>query len=334
MDIDILTAKYLSGESTPEETDRIDRWRKSSLENDLIFRQSEEVWHLTNTHLSQNRFNKERTWSRIQKNISRGYSLSVLLRVTGIAASIAIVLGWSLARIFTDDYPCITADPSQQITLYVPAGITSKTILPDSTVVWLNSSSRISYPSYFDGDTRTVELIGEAFFDVAHNENKPFIIESGDLKINVLGTSFNFKHYLEDTHAILAVETGTVRLSSGSTSNITLQAGHYATVDNHTLYTNVYYTPYYSSWRNNKIVFHDEPFGNVLKELARKYGVEFEIQDNEIKDYIYTATFDNMNLDDILNLFKISSPIDYSITSLTRNTTNAYETRKVTVSRK
>jgi len=334
MDIDALIAKYLSGESTPEETDRINYWRELSPDNELLFRQSEEVWHLT--HRPQSHLNKERTWSGIQKGISRHYSLRELFRVACIAASVALVLGWSLTRILTVDHQNKIVDHPQMVTLYVPAGVRSKTILPDSTVVWLNACSKINYPSYFDGNTRNIELIGEAFIDVKPDETKPFIISSGNLKIKVLGTSFNFKHYEEDTHAILAVETGTVALSTTSSSITTLHAGKYASIDNHTLQTKVSDIPQagLATWRNLKMIFRDEPVSNILNELSRRYNVEFEIRGEAIKNYIYTATFDNMNLEDVLKLLKMSSPIDYSIQSLTINTSNAYGKRQVIIFQK
>ena len=336
MDIDALIAKYLSGETAQQEIDKLNQWRELSSENELIFRQSEESWHLTHAHQSNIHFNKRKTWAGIREGISHRYSLPVLLQVAGIAASIVLILGWALTRFFTDDYLNKIAERPQTISLYVPPGVSSKTILPDSTVVWLNSCSMINYPSYFDGDTRTIELIGEAFFDVARHEDKPFIINSGNLKVNVLGTSFNFKHYEEDTHASLAVETGVVALSTGSAATTTLQAGKYATVDNHTLQTNVFDTPPtgLATWRNNKMIFRDEPFGNILNELSRRYNVEFEIQGEAIKHYVYTATFDNMSLEDVLKLLKMSSPIDYSIQSLTFNSSNAYGTRQVIIYQK
>ncbi len=357
MDIDTLIAKYLNNESTAEEVDEISRWRKSSPENELIFRQSEEAWHLAHVNRAHIRPGKEKTWNHIQKRITRQYSLPSLVRVAGIAASIALILGLVLAYVLTGK-SSVSKQP-QKITLYVPGGVCSKTILPDSTVVWLNASSTISYPSYFDGDTRTIELVGEAFFDVMRDESKPFVIHSGNLRVNVLGTSFNFKHYNEDTQAVLAVETGTVTLSAG-TSTTTLHAGKYATVDNQTLRTIVYNTPpvlssrkndpgistmprmitketntdQFSSWRDYKMIFRDEAFGNVLNELSRRYNAEFEIQDEEIKGYVYHATFDDMSLEDVLKLLKISAPIDYTINSLTSNTMNAYGKRKVTIFRK
>jgi len=362
MDIDILIVKYLSGESTHEEADVMNRWRKSTPENELIFRQLEEAWYLTHVGAMPVRPDKEKIWKSIQNNITRRYSLPFLVRAAGIAASIALITGLALSRnVFSGERKGTVRELPQKITLYVPGGVCSKTILPDSTVVWLNSSSTISYPSYFDGNARTVELIGEAFFDVTHNKTKPFIVKSGDLRVKVLGTSFNFKHYIEDTHAVLAVETGVVTLSAGTSAATTVRAGKYATVDIKSLKTNIYNTPsvsssnkknddppstsprmihretktnQFTSWRDYKMIFRDEPFSNVLNELSRRYNAEFEIQDEEIKEYIYTATFDEMDLDDVLKLLKMSAPIDYTIKSLTSNTLNAYGKRKVTIFRR
>ena len=341
MDIDTLIVKYLDWESTLEEIDEVNRWRKSAPENESIFCQSEEAWRIAHVDRMYVRLDKRKIWKNIQKKIARRYSLSVLVRVAGIAAFFALVMGMALSYTFTRTNN-LTREPEsnisqqpQTVTLNVPRGIVSKTILPDNTVVWLNSSSTISYPSYFEGNTRTVELIGEAFFDVTRDDTKPFIIQSGDLRVKVLGTSFNFKHYKEDTHAVLAVETGTVTLSAGTNNTTTVHERNYATVDNKSLKTNVYNTlSGQSSWREYKMVFRDEPFNNVLNDLSRRYNVEFEIRGNEIKEYIYTATFDDLSLEDVLKLLKLSSPIDYKIKNLTSNTLKAHVKRKVTIFRK
>ena len=360
MNIDALITKYLSGETSPEEEERLNSWKKASPDNGLIFRRSEDAWDLAHTDRKHIRINRERTWNRIQERIVRRYSLPTLLRVAGIAASVALVLGLALSGFFGNDNTGKKQGQPQTITLYVPGGVCSKTVLPDNTVVWLNASSSISYPSHFDGDTRTVEMVGEAFFDVARDETKPFIIKSGNMRVNVLGTSFNFKHYEGDTHAVLAVETGTVTLTTSPSSTTSLEAGQYATVNNRTLQTDVYnstptisakkeehsatatpsmveketHTNQFSAWRDYRIVFRDEPFGDVLNELSRRYNAEFEIQDEEIEDYIYTATFDDMGLEDILKLLKISAPIDYTIKNLTSNNSNTYGKRKVIIFRK
>ena len=356
MDIDVLIAKYLNGESTAEEAGFISEWRRASAENELIFRQSEDAWRLVNSPKIGD-FDQKKTWVRIQSRTKRQYSLLALLGVAGVAASVALVLGLAFSYLVANSDQETVIKP-QLITLYVPAGVCSKTVLPDGTVIWLNASSKLIYPSYFDGDTRSIELTGEAFFDVTEDKTKPFIIHSGNLRVNVLGTSFNFKYYKEDTHAIIAVETGMVTVTTGASSVTTLPAGKYAKVDRQTLKTQVFEKPQahlemktssnsgsvmidkktvtdqFSSWRNYKMVYRDEPFGNVLNDLARRYNVEFVIQGDEIREYVYTATFDDLSFEDVLKLLKLSSPIDYSIQNINYNNMNAYEKRKVTIFRK
>ena len=355
MDINTLIAKYLDGEATSEEVYEVNEWVSLSAENDVFFKQSEDAWRLAKNYRTHVRFDKEKTWTGIEKRTKRQYTSSFLLRVAGIAASVALVVGWGLSYLLTDGrrQSAVTEQQPQKITLYVPAGVSSKTVLPDSTVIWLNASSTLSYPSYFNGDTRTVELIGEAFFDVSRDENKPFIIQSGSLTVNVLGTSFNFKHYEEDSQAVLAVVTGTVALSTDAATVTKLKAGKYATVDLQSLRTKVFDTPQsnspepkpakpetvsaeantdqFSSWRNNKMIFRDEPFVNVLNELSRRYNVEFEITGDEIKNYEYTATFDNLSLEDILNFLTMSSPISYSVQHVKTNNEQTYGKRKITI---
>ena len=359
MEINELIAKYLRGETSPEEVDEIMMWKQLSPENEALFRQSEDVWHLAHDQRRPVAVDKERTWTMIKKRISRQYSWPAMLRVAGIAATVALLLGLALPSLL-NGHKNETPNNPQMISLYVQGGVCSKTVLPDGTVVWLNASTTISYPSCFNGDTRTVELTGEAFFDVARDETKPFIIQSGKLQVNVLGTSFNFKHYEGDTHASLAVETGMVTLSTGESKTTNLEAGQYATIDNRTLQTQVHneiptvsvkkeelsttnspvmvdretLNNQFSLWRNYVLVFRDEPFNNILNELSRRYNVDFDIRDKEIMDYEYTATFNDMSLEDILKLLKISAPIDYTIKSLTSNTANAYGKRKVTIFRK
>ncbi len=334
-EIDILIIRYLKGECAPSESEKLYHWRQKSFENEQEFRKTEETWFLAHTDRSYVRSNKRRVWNGIQRRIRFRYSLPTLIRAASIAASVAFVIGMVLMQLLlkrpigNDTFAQLQP---QQILLKVPGGVSSQITLPDGTGVWINSASTIKYPSTFSDDNRTVELVGEAYFDVVPDEQRPFRIKSGALVTKVLGTTFNFKHYLEDSHAIIAVETGKVEVMINSNKTVLL-AGQYMSIDNKTLSDNVADIPfnYFSAWRENKLVFRDEPFRNVLNELSRRYNVDFDIRGREIWNYIYTATFDNIILEDALRLLKISSPIDYKIESLNFNQLNAYGKRKVII---
>ncbi|MDR1673143.1 MAG: DUF4974 domain-containing protein [Bacteroidales bacterium] len=339
MDIDTLIAKYLSASCTSEETVKLERWRALLPANEDLFRRSEEAWHLVKADSSRVLCDKEKTWRSISERISARYTVSVMMRAVGIAASIALVAGFVLAWLLRGND---SADrQARQLTFTVPRGVCSQLTLPDGTQVWINSASAISYPDIFSKENRTVELVGEAFFEVMPDADRPFTVRSGNLQAEVLGTSFDFRHYPEDTYSVLAVETGKVRLfaplpSGTAMSAVEISAGNYLLLDNSTAHAEMHklHANRFSSWRDNKIIFRDESFGNVLNELSRKYNVDFEIRDSEIRDYVYTATFDNMMLEDVMKLLKLSAPIDYTITNLTSNKLNAYGKRKIMIYRK
>ncbi len=330
MDIDALIAKYLKGACTPDERSEFERWRKSSPQNEKLFLRSEEAWRLACADPAKSISSREIVWAKVSRHIFRQYSRQMLIRVAAVAASVALLIGFSLSYwIWNGRYH----DQNREITLNVPGGVRSKTTLPDGTVVWLNSSSTLRYPLFFDGNSRNVELIGEAFFEVKPDRKKPFMIRSNEIQVRVVGTSFNFRHYTEDSHAVLAVETGKVSLSHGSSGPVVVSANQYVKVDNSTGKLNIFEArnDHFSSWRDNKIIFRNEPFGNVLNELSRKYNVLFEIRDDQVKTYTYTATFENLTLEDILELLKMSSPINYKSENLTINQQNAYERRKIMI---
>ncbi len=333
MDIEALTAKYLNGACSQDETNDLKLWRESSSQNEKLFRRSEEAWRLAKADPLRNISEKKAVWDRISQYISRRYSKITVIRVAGIAASVALFIGFALSYLvwYGKLHP-----QNRQIVMQVPGGVRSQITLPDGTLVWLNSSSTLRYPLFFDGNEREVELIGEAFLEVSPNPRQPFIIRSNEIQVKVLGTSFNFKHYAEDSHAVLAVETGRVTLSRSSSDPVTVTASQYATISNETGQMKVFETTsnHFSSWRDNRVVFRNEPFGNVLNELSRKYNVHFEIRNDVIKTYTYTATFEDLTLEDIMELLKMSSPIDYKTETLTLNQQHAYEKRKILIFRK
>ncbi len=333
MDIDALIAKYLNGACSAGEINERELWRGSASQNEKLFRRSEEVWRLAKADPLRNTSDKRAVWDKISQYISGRYSKITVIRVAGIAATIALFAGFALSYLvwYGKLHP-----QNRQIVMHVPGGVRSQITLPDGTLIWLNSSSTLRYPLFFDGSKREIELVGEAFLDVVPHPEQPFIIRSNEIQVKVLGTSFNFKHYAEDSHAVLAVETGKVTLSRGPSDPVTVTANQYATVNNETGQMNVFEASsnHFSSWRDNKIVFRNEPFGNVLNELSRKYNVHFEIRNDVIKTYTYTATFEDLTLEDIMELLKMSSPIDYITETLTLNQHHAYEKRKIMIFQK
>jgi ferric-dicitrate binding protein FerR (iron transport regulator) len=191
--------------------------------------------------------------------------------------------------------------------------------LADGTKVWLNSGSVLQFPNSFTGDLREVKLTGEAFFKVAKNEKQPFRVHAKNLHIDVLGTSFNVVSYDDEQQSEVVLVEGKVRLSIENDQQKKrfgiLLPGQRAVYeeDTYELQAKVVDVEKYISWRDGNLIFRDDKMEDVAKRLSRWYNVEIIINDSEIKSYEYKATFRNETLDQVLNLLKISAPIDFNI---------------------
>lgn len=188
-------------------------------------------------------------------------------------------------------------------TVKVPRGAEYKIRLADGTIVHLNADSELRYPTYFDGENRTVELTGEAYFDVASDAGRPFVIENREMSLTVLGTSFNFRAYNGEQRRV-TVESGRVLVSLG---NMQMEAGpgiQVCETDNG-LYLREVNTSTCIAWRDNRFCFSSENLGNVLMEIGRWYDVEVSFSDDKLKELRFTADlprYDNITkITDLIN---------------------------------
>ena len=158
----------------------------------------------------------------------------------------------------------------------IPYGQRSEITLADGTHIWLNSGSQLSYPTEFTGKTREVLLSGEAFFDVTPNPAKPFYVITRDIKIRVLGTSFNVSAYDEDVTAQTILVTG--KISAGKNNlfaqTIDLVPGErmvYEKSSENILKDNVD-VKLYASWVNGYLIIENMPITEVLRKVQRYYN--------------------------------------------------------------
>lgn len=169
--------------------------------------------------------------------------------------------------------------------LVIPYGKTSELILPDGSKVWLNAGSRLIYPSFFNDKNREVLLIGEAFFEVAHNEIQPFIVQTTDIRIKVLGTHFNVSAYPTD-HLIETVLTeGKVRLEqnnsnmfSESTDIAPGQMAVFNKTERTTLVKEVDIENY-TLWKEGLLKFESTDMSRLIKKLERYFNIRFTYSD-------------------------------------------------------
>jgi ferric-dicitrate binding protein FerR (iron transport regulator) len=177
-------------------------------------------------------------------------------------------------------------------------------ILPDGTKVWLNSETVFEFPSRFTGKKRKVTLKkGEAFFEVSHDTEHPFIVETAKSVIQVLGTSFNIRAYEDEIENITTLVDGSINLRHfyDETSTIKLNPGDQASIIsvNRRIKINNVNTQYYTAWKDGKFAFLNERLDNILKQLERWYNIETDFADEETKAYRFTGNlprYDNISV--------------------------------------
>lgn len=220
-------------------------------------------------------------------------------------------------------------------TIVSPAGTRSIVDLADGTKVWLNSDSSISFDVPFGRHGREVKVTGEAYFDVTHDTNNPFRVTTSRSRVEVTGTKFNVRDYESEQSATVALESGSVKVCGNDDNYRTMHPDQLATIGNNSLKISAIKAADHTAWHLGKIVFDETPISDVATILSRWFGVEFEITDRQIENYRITATFNNESLYDILDLIKISSPLQVTIQPATIDNNGAIkESTKVVITRK
>lgn len=187
--------------------------------------------------------------------------------------------------------------------------------MPDGTKVWLNSTTRISWDSDYNEDNRLVCLDGEAYFEVAKNQDLPFIVRTSDIDVQALGTTFNVKAYADDDQILATLVEGKVLVTSQSESQ-TLSPAEQISYDKNeqsmtkTVASNRYHLV---PWKDDEMEFRGETLEQIAKSFERMYNVDVKFLDEESKHYSYTGLIRNNSLLNVLELICTTSPVEYRI---------------------
>ena len=204
-------------------------------------------------------------------------------------------------------------------TTIAPKGSISQLVLPDNSIVYLNAGSELKYTTEGLNGKREVFLVGEAWFDVAKNKSKTFIVHTGLYNVNVFGTKFNVKAYKTDDEIVTTLEEGSVQITSSATfklkENLMIRSGEqlvYNSQKNNVEVKQV--NPHiFTAWKNNRLIFINMNLKELIILLERKYGVDIEVTDNVILDFHYDGSIKNESIIEVLDLLKETLPIKYKI---------------------
>jgi len=204
-------------------------------------------------------------------------------------------------------------------TLQTPLGGEYTLILADGSKIWLNAGSEIRYPTSFNDSIRKIYLKGEAYFEVAHNKNQPFIVVTNSIEITVLGTSFDVMAYQNEGNVKTTLVNGSVKIGTIAGSNekrkeVHLQPGQQAVLDkpsNGFEVKNVD-TEIYTAWKQGKFVFTNETLDEIMRKLQRWYAFDIRYDEEDLKHYHFSGTLNRYeNISNILKMIAMTTQIKF-----------------------
>ena len=195
----------------------------------------------------------------------------------------------------------------------IPRGGEYAIVLGDGTRVHLNSDTKFRFPENFSGKERLVYLEGEAYFEVARNEAKPFIVRCGGYDVKVLGTSFNVSHYADDEESRTTLAEGSVEIDMKG-KKTTLKPGQQAVVDDGHLDVREVDVEVYTTWMKENFRFQSESIEGIMKRLARWYNVEVFYVNQDVKNFHFTGYLPRYaNIREVLDLLGLTTDIKFSV---------------------
>lgn len=307
--------KNLKGHASPDEQAALERWLKEDESHSQILSEIQNVYSLTSSIPRYFYPDKEKAWRKIDRQTrSSGAKVRQLFNRLKYTAAAAVLLMVSLTLFW--NYHTRTVQERQHFSeIVAPPGQKTMVVLPDSSLVWLNSGSSLKYNGSFNVKDREVVLTGEGFFDVKRNETKKFSVRTGILSVQVYGTAFNVKNYENDSYQEITVSEGRVGISDKTGELKQLTPGQQAVLNKSTnkLTFSKADPAIVSSWKDNELKFDNTPFTEVVKYLERWYGVSIDIDPSMIGKHQYTFKIKTESLTEILEKIKVMTPIDYEI---------------------
>ena len=295
--------RFLAGISSREEAKKI--WNTAESEASML-----DEWQKASTkRIEKDRHN--RIYKRINYHSGRKIRFSTPYR---IAAVVLLVLAVGAVMRFSG----IVNQSSEIIEITCDEGLRKTVLLPDGSRVTLSGGSSLLYPQEFKGNLRKVEMSGLAFFDVVHDEEKPFVVSANSLNITVLGTKFSVDDFHEDEVITTTLLSGKVKVDvpgNDAIGDITLLPGQQVEVLRKDCSARVKQVDAarITGWINGRLAFDQVNIKTLCKSLERWYGVSIVIENQEMSNDFYTMTLENNTIDEVLALMHRISPMRYTI---------------------
>ncbi|WP_254412579.1 FecR family protein [Dyadobacter diqingensis] len=304
-----LLQKYRLGQCTPEEKSWVEQWYLEIARQEVTMKDD-----IVKQRLS--------TWKAVQNNISNGRRHDYLFRrPLQVAASVAVLLG--LSFLTYQNKAVFFKSKSEQLAYTVIETKKSQLgnfVLPDGSTVWLNAGSKLKYSSLFNRKLREVTLEdGEAYFDIRHDTEKPFVVYAGKTKTQVLGTAFAVKSYKNLSQTQISVASGKVGvMGSGATGKhpVFLLPNQQVTFNaaGSTFEKANINAQDFIGWKDGKLQFNNENLASIAVMLEKKFDTSIQFKERDLSKLRFSAGFEaSEKLDDILEVLCLAENLTYKI---------------------
>ncbi len=318
---------YLTGNCSKNEQKVVEHWLTLSDENMLLYEEFKQVWESSAAGGDSCLVDIDKAWGNFKSRANFNETTAVetieskkhftkrsfFVVSSRIAAIIVVVFGLYLL-----------IDRGNQVENYsytaATALLDSPFVLPDGSNVTMNEGAEINYREYFSSDIRTIDFKGEAFFDVAHNPDKPMIIAAGNVRVKVLGTSFNLCNCVHSNEITVHLETGKVLFYSVDENDgsileqIILLPGQKGVYNKTTgsITKHQVNNSNHLAWKTGALEFVNAPLPEVIKVLERTYRINVK-SEVSVEDYKLTARYNNETPHSIFESLQIIYGLDYEI---------------------
>ncbi|HTF19876.1 MAG TPA: FecR domain-containing protein [Chryseolinea sp.] len=304
-----LIVRYLSNEATPEEQEELLDWVSASADNQRIFHEYALAWN--QEEMCMPLLNKVRPLQSLNSRIDalehdkakRTGPLWVKIAAAITLLVVSSALAWRLFRPSEAvQYAEVTTGTGQRTTIR----------LADGTTVRLNAHSTLRYPAAFKGDTREVFLYGEAFFEVTHNPQMPFVVHTDAVATEVLGTSFNVD--ADSAQVAVTVATGKVKVSGQAQQEILLPRDQVRVLrKSGAMKRSQVNLDRALAWTRNTLVFDNTALEDVARKLEHWYGTSISLDNARVSQCRITGTYRNETLTHILEAISFSTGTKFRI---------------------
>ncbi len=323
--IDNLIVQLLCGELDKPSLQELRAWIDRSHENASYFRERQEIWFSSVETSQLGKYNKKEMYESFLRNTAEADADenrqdSFLYRQRkwiGYAATLLAVVTMTFFAYHRGEQRLKKAFADIQVE--APNGSRTKALLSDGTVVWLNSGSRLTYSQGYGLNDRKVAIDGEGYFEVKHNKDLPFSVNSKTLQVNVLGTKFSFRDYSDDQEAEVMLEEGSVKLDNLMNANLPqlMTPGQKVVLDKKTgeMTTTTCDVSSIRQWAQGMIVFNDATLDEIAKRIERSYNVTVQIQDGTIRKYRFNGDFvrQEQSLKEVLDALAETGRLHYRL---------------------